>query len=251
MIALRRSARPVALLALEGATVAALSALGTRSPFSGPRHGVGPWLHVAAPADVLVAVLRWVALAGAGWLFLGTLLYVGASLTRIPGAVRAVRWATLPAVRRAVDAALVASLVTGSLVAPAAAHAADPASGHPPATAVRDGHAGGLASLPPAVPPTTATTVVVTPGAVTVAPAPVPAPVPEASTVVTVAPGDNLWELAAWRYAATTGRPRADVADAEIAPYWLTVCDRNRATLASGDTNLIRPGEQVVLPPVA
>ncbi len=117
---------------------------------------------------------------------------------------------------------------------------------------MRDGHAGGLASLPPEAPPTTTTTVPIVPAAG--APAPVPAsapsPVPDVTTVVIVAPGDNLWELSARRYAAATGRPRADVGDGEVAPYWRAVCEQNRATLASGDPDLIYPGEQVVLPPV-
>ena len=36
-----------------------------------------------------------------------------------------------------------------------------------------------------------------------------------------VAPGDDLWALAAGRLAATRGIAPADVADAEIAPYWV------------------------------
>jgi len=66
-----------------------------------------------------------------------------------------------------------------------------------------------------------------------------------------VAPGDDLWALAAARWAATRGIAPADVADAEIAPYWVAVCERNRGALASGDPNLIFPGEVVTLPPVS
>ncbi len=251
MIVLRRLIPPVALLTVEGGAVAALTALGSRAPFDGPRHGLAAWLHTTAPPDVLVVVLRWVALAGAWWLLAGTLVYVGASLTRIPGAVRAVRWAALPAVRRAVDATLVASFVTGSLLTPAVAHGASAtaSAGLPPATAVRDGHAGGLTSLP-AEPGATPTTTTATPATSTGAPpAPAPTPPPRDASVV-VMPGDNLWELSARRYAAAAGRPRGDVGDAEVAPYWSVVCERNRATLASGDPDLIYPGERVVLPPV-
>ena len=110
---------------------------------------------------------------------------------------------------------------------------------------VRDGTGasqGDLAQLPPDV---TAPT-----------PAPAPAPTPSAppptdTRDVVVAPGDNLWELAARRLATTSGRARADVTDAEIAPYWVRVCDENRARLASGDPNLVFPGERIVLPPVS
>jgi nucleoid-associated protein YgaU len=118
----------------------------------------------------------------------------------------------------------------------------------PPATTVvRDGRTGDLASLPAAS----------TPPAPDPPPAPAPAPPPAGApaaggdTVVVVAPGDNLWELAARRLAAAGGRPRASVDAAAIAPYWATVCDRNRPTLASGDASLIYPGEVVVLPPVS
>jgi hypothetical protein len=65
-----------------------------------------------------------------------------------------------------------------------------------------------------------------------------------------VAAGDNLWLLAARHLATVSGRSVDDVADGEVAPYWVRVCDTNRARLASGDPNLVFPGERVVLPPV-
>jgi hypothetical protein len=68
---------------------------------------------------------------------------------------------------------------------------------------------------------------------------------------VVVASGDNLWELTAGRLAATTGRPRAEVTDAEIAPAWVALCELNRHRLASGDPDLVFPGEVVVFPPVS
>jgi hypothetical protein len=67
---------------------------------------------------------------------------------------------------------------------------------------------------------------------------------------VVVAPGDNLWEVAARQLAARTGRDRIDIADGDIAPYWIEVCEANRAQLRSGDPNLIFPGERLVLPPI-
>jgi hypothetical protein len=66
---------------------------------------------------------------------------------------------------------------------------------------------------------------------------------------VVVAPGDNLWELSARHLALVHARARDDVSDAEVAPYWARVCDANRDRLASGDPNLVHPGERVVLPP--
>jgi len=74
--------------------------------------------------------------------------------------------------------------------------------------------------------------------------------VPIVDTDVVVAPGDSLWELAAEHLARATGRPRAVVADVEIAPYWARVCDGNRDSLRSGDPNLVFPGERVTMPPL-
>ena len=247
MIAVRRI-RPFAWLTVEAAAVAALTALGSRPPFAAPSDGLEQWLRTAPPADVLVASLRWVALVGAWWLLATTLLYAVAAMTRVPGAVRAVRWAALPAVRRTVDAAVAASVVVGSVVAGSvlAPTVARATTGDTTATtAVRDGHSRGLASLPTATPPVTPPPV--TPAPVVGAPV-VPAPAPTATVVV--APGDNLWELSARHLASTTGRSRVDVGDVEIAPYWVAVCEHNRDALASGDPNVIYAGEVVNFPTV-
>jgi hypothetical protein len=177
--------------------------------------------------------------------------------------VRAVRWSTLPAVRRAVDAACAVSVVTSVVLAPTvlgeatagAARADDP----PVVTLVRDGR--GIAQLPPDAPATTPSTTSPRPTSPAIAAtvpslsstpaasvaAPVVAPA-DALDEVVVVEGDNLWTIAAARLAQRSGRSPADVPDAEIAPYWGRVCDANRAHLASGDPNLIVPGEHVVLP---
>jgi hypothetical protein len=267
MNALHRSRAVVATtatLAAEGAAIVALTAIGREPAFRIPLARLDDWLAATPAADALVAALRWVALVGAWWLLAGTLVYVAATVTRVPAAVRAVRWAALPPVRRMVDAAFVATVVGGAVLAPATADARG--AGPPPTTLVRDGRGGDLASLPPA------TTAAPTPppGRRATVPAPIPAPVPAArpgpaavppaapspppggvEVQVVVAPGDDLWALAAGRLAATRGIAPADVADAEIAPYWVSVCERNRAALASGDPNLIFPGEIVTLPPVS
>jgi hypothetical protein len=81
-------------------------------------------------------------------------------------------------------------------------------------------------------------------------PPPIPAPPPSATgpAAHTVADGDNLWNIAAQHVAAVTGRDRAALPVAEIAAYWVRVCDANRATLRSGDLDLIYAGEVVTLP---
>lgn len=71
-------------------------------------------------------------------------------------------------------------------------------------------------------------------------------PAPPATSVV-VAPGDHLWGIAARHLEQVTGRVPTD---AETARYWSVVVELNTPRLASGDPDLIRPGEVVELPPV-
>jgi nucleoid-associated protein YgaU len=255
MDALARTARVVGTVLVEAVAVVALVAVGRSPTLSVPFGDLGPWLRDGDPATVVVALTRWAALLGAAWLLGSTLLYLAASVVRAPAAVRAVGWSTLPVVRRTIDAACAVSVATALALAPAVAAGArvdDP----PSVSVVRDGR--GLAQLPPdstAAPPTTAA--VAPPPTPAVTPPPLPS-VPTAPreavdtvVVVVVASGDNLWLLATRRLARATGRDPASVPDAEVAPYWVRVCDVNRDRLASGDPNLVFPGEQVVLPPVS
>jgi hypothetical protein len=48
-----------------------------------------------------------------------------------------------------------------------------------------------------------------------------------------------------------TRRRAGDLSEREIARYWLDVVDANRASLRSGDPDVIFPGETIKLPPVA
>ena len=142
-----------------------------------------------------------------------------------------------PLVRRLAGVAGATTLV----LTPATAHAAPMTAAAPPAEVpfVR-------APAVPAVPSTTTST---TPPA----PARVPA-VPEARRTVettkarmhVVAPGDNLWRIAAAELARVHGG--AKPSDAAIVRYWRAVIAANRATLRSGDPSLIHPGEVVALP---
>lgn len=66
----------------------------------------------------------------------------------------------------------------------------------------------------------------------------------------TVAAGDSLWEIAARHLATSTGRDRTALGAADIAGYWVRVCEANRPRLASGDLDVIYPGEVLDLPPV-
>jgi nucleoid-associated protein YgaU len=63
---------------------------------------------------------------------------------------------------------------------------------------------------------------------------------------VVVEPGDHLWKISEEHLARVLGRPAKD---GEVDPYWRSVIETNRDVLASGDPDLIYPGERVTLPP--
>ena len=62
---------------------------------------------------------------------------------------------------------------------------------------------------------------------------------------VVVKPGDHLWKISQSRLEASLERPAQP---GEILPYWLAVIETNRDRLASGDPDLIYPGEVITLP---
>jgi hypothetical protein len=256
MAVLHRIARLAGTIVLEVVALLALVVAGRRSELAVPVDHLGRWLRAGDAATVVVALLRWIALLGAAWMLVSTLLYLAATLCRAPAAVRAIGWSTVPAVRRVVDAACAVTVATSVVLAPTAAHATRASHGTDPpsVSVVRDGR--GIAQLPADTTsaPTTTSTPAASPAPAT-PPTPEPAPAavdpPAARSTVTVAPGDNLWVLAAREIARVTGRAPDVVPDDEVAPYWVLLCDTNRARLASGDPNLVFPGEQVVLPPVA
>ncbi len=119
--ALRRAGSFLALLASEVGAVALLSRLGQVPALRIPWHHLGPWLLNSPLQDVLGAILRMVALVVAWWLLSSNLLYLLASISRIPGAVLAVRWCTLPVVRRVTDHAIALTLATSIMGAGTAA----------------------------------------------------------------------------------------------------------------------------------
>jgi hypothetical protein len=243
------------LLAAESAAVVAVHRLGARAPFDLPLTALEPWLR-ATPVDALAAALRLAALGVVWWLFAATALYTAVGVAGRRGDGRVARAAgalgariTPRAIRVAVDRALATSLTVGALLVPAGARAVAADNPSPRVIVdVRDGRGdGSITSLPteptepgPAPPLTTGTSP---------PPQPASSDTPELSLVV-VAPGDNLWSLSADALARATGRAHAALADDEIARYWIAVCNANRATLRSGDVNLIHPGEVVLLPPV-
>jgi hypothetical protein len=253
----RRCAALALLVTTEAAAVVAVQRLGRRAPFDLPLDRLQPWLR-ADPADALAAALRLAALVAASWLLAITLVYLLARRAGIPVLLRACEHVAPRLVRLAADRALAASIVVGAFAAPW--HLTrDPAPG-PVVVEVRSGRepgAGSVASLPsdtgtstrarPVPTPPRDTMPVASPGA----PPPVPVSSPAAApTTATVEPGDSLWEIAARAVARATNRDRAELGADEIARYWVALCDANRASLRSGDVNLVYPGETVVLPPL-
>jgi hypothetical protein len=232
-----------------GACIASLHALA--GPF--------PVDRILEPGSLLetslAAALRILGLGVGYWLALSTVLYLLASLSRVPAALHVTGWAAIPFVRRLVDRA-VAGVLAASLSLPLAA-SAGVAPGYVPVPAGDESPAPpvpepapittttGSAASPPIRPPTT------DPLFVPVGPegsaATTPSTTDAGLSEVVVRPGDHMWKLAEDRLAAVLGRP---VTDSEIAPYWLRVIGANLGTIRSGDPDLIFPGEVLVLPPI-
>jgi len=185
----------IVLLTAEGGAVAGLWELGDRSWAAVDVGQPARWLAATSVGDALAAVLRLVALAVAAYLLCSTAAYVLARCSGVPAAVRAVRWVTLPTVRRVADRAVAVALTAGTALGGPAVGLV--AAAEPP-----------VAVLAPANPaPAWGTAPAPLPGFI-VPPAPLvpsqppaePAPVPEVAASA-VAP-----ELASW----VPGLPRAD-----------------------------------------
>ena len=135
---LRRTGSLLLLLGLELAAVVGLHWLGRVEGLRIGWDNPVPWVVSSPVQEVVGALLRTVGLVMAYWLLASTLIYLLASLTRLPSAVRAVSWATLPAVRRVADHALAVTLATsmvggGTLGVAGPALAADRGRAGPPA----------------------------------------------------------------------------------------------------------------------
>jgi hypothetical protein len=253
---LEATGRLVILVALEAAAVPLLRGTGTRATTVDWSH-VGRWLANSSPDDAVVAAVRLVGLALAGWLLATTTLYLLARLTRLPGLLRTTEWLTLPGVRRIVDAAVAASVLGGAVLA---AHPAGAQAGGPPpivvelnstTTTTTPSHLyvpvpAGDGAAPILVPTTAPSTTVATPVAPTTTATPSLATTAQPYRVVA---GDNLWTIAKAELSRQTGRAPEHLAEVEIRNYWIKVIEGNRSHLRSGDPNLIFPGESVLRPP--
>lgn len=242
--------RLVAVTAFAGLAVVLLHRLGAAPWFEIGWHDLPLWLAATPVEDVLVALVRQVALVAAYWLLGGTILYTAARLSRLPQMLRAVEWCALPAVRRMADRAVAVTIV-GSVLAggPAWAGAQSPASGPT--------RYGGVSE-----------TGLATPGFLPVAPRPIQdaalvssapprPPVPGPAQTQTgadaggsshkVRPGESLWTIAEDTLRRARGhRPTND----ETVAYWTALTRENASSLRSGDPDLVYPDEVITLPRV-
>jgi len=192
----------------------------------------------------LAATLRLAGLAVGYWLAVSTVLYVIGRAGRLPGAIRAIGWATIGPVRRLIDGAVAGALVVG-VGLPATGFAltgygyipvpaGDPIETEVP---VSESSTPGTVFLP--------TDRILVPEIGDPGPAAPRTTVPNEPTEVIVKSGDHLWSLAEQRLTQVRGQ---GVSDTEIALYWLKVVDINLSRIRSGDPDLIFPGEILVLP---
>ncbi|MXZ69318.1 MAG: hypothetical protein F4X18_07600 [Acidimicrobiia bacterium] len=226
-------------------------------------------IHAANPEEAIYGAVWLLAAAITAWVGLTTTLSVLAYVTRIPIAVRAVRWITIAPIRHLSRRAAALVLAVGSLsisTPVGAAHA-------PPVpyavTAAQPGatvEAADGAFLP--APPMGVTIPIPTVAAHPDHDRPLGS-LPDSSTVIvpvpyladgaldvvrdhgatsvtyTVQRGDHLWSITAGYLAEHLGRTASAE---EIAALWHQVIEINRDLIGSGDPNLIFPGERIVLP---
>lgn len=269
MLHVARTTRRAALLSVLLLDVLALIWLGRRagSWLDIDWHHLGPWLSSTPLVDQVAAAVRMMALTCMIWLLATSLLYAIATATQIPGALRIADVITLPAVRRMVDRALVLALTASTVVGPSTV-AASAAGAHRAPVILK------LAATPSPTPAPP----LPTPPAPSPTPTPTPSPPPTPGYVPTpagpgpgpsspstqptptkpstawtthrVVPGDNLWKISAEHLADALGLDPPHISNRRIASYWLRVVSVNRASLRSGDPDLIYPGEVVRLPPI-
>lgn len=251
---------------LFGALVCEVALIGalhwSASPtYAIPLDGLVDWFRAGDPTVALVAVARLVALAIGYWLLVTTVLYAAAHHLGWHALTDSLRWITLPAVRRAVQGVTAMSLTSASLMGPAAV-SVGPALAQDVVVAQADdtsstseggGESGSEGYEPDAAGwpevevevevgddfwrPTSVTQVETTTTATTSE---------READVHTVVAGDDLWKVSADHLRSVVG----EVDELQICQYWLQVIDVNRATIRSGDPDLIFPDEQITLPPI-
>ena len=240
------------------------------------------WLRFTPPDQIVMAAIRYAALGFGYWLLLSTVVYSTGVIASLPGLVRSVEWATVPMVRNAARRAVALSLAsttmapTAAFVVPAFLVPAATVGLHTAAEDLgqeerntevvvgvpdRDTFIPPGATLPresPLAPPSVATPRLST--------STTPAEPPDqltaqttsnyqesgvdvrAAALHTVAPGDNLWTIAARHLQSDDSA--SPLTESQIAPYWAQVVELNRQSLRSQNPDWIYPGEEIQLPPI-
>ena len=177
-------------------------------------------------------------------------------MARIPAAVRAIEWATLPVVRRVIDGTAALTIVAATVAGPTAPAIANDL---PSPIVVEIGQDG--LPIPPFVDGEDAAPAGTMPqGAARIGWTPTPAGAPTPAAVAPPRWSSPSRRDGPWPPATTCGRsPNGTLAALaasgaelpDVGDYWHRVVVANHDVIRSSDPDLIYPGEIVVLPPVA
>lgn len=230
-----RRTRALGWLVVLGAVLAALHLAGA-GPLAPPPADPSEWVAWAGgrePLLVAAALARIVALAVGWWLLTTTALVLAADVLRSAALDGVVRVLSPGVVRRALSGTVTLSIG----LAPSALAAAEAS---PPPTMV-------LLDDDDEAEPSTTTTPVPPPPAAPVTPPPARTPSTTPTPTVTLGQGDHLWTVAE---RALTDAWHRTPSEAELVPYWRTLVEANRSSLADpANPDLVFPGQVVRLPP--
>jgi hypothetical protein len=109
------------ILFIEISFVIALHLLGTVSRMQIDFSNFSRWLDITPPEVALSASIRMLALVIAYWVLATTTVYLIARTLQIPAMLKAMEFATLPFVRKAIDGALAATIIGGTVFGGASA----------------------------------------------------------------------------------------------------------------------------------
>ncbi len=238
------------VVALEVALIVALH-LTAGPTYAVPVDDITGWLQGAEPTVVLVAMARLVGLAIGYWLLSTTVLYAAAHYLGWRSMTNGLRFVTLPVVRRVVQGVTAVSLTSASLMGPAAV-SVGPALADTVVVAQDDADT----TSPDAIESPTSTDYrpdaagwpqfQADQGGGFWLPSAVSSSLAAADSYV-VQRNDHLWSIAERAVRAGAGR---EVTEDEVCRYWVRLVEANRATIRSGDPDLIYPDEVLTLPPV-
>lgn len=103
------------ILFVEIIFVVGLHALGSIPRMQIDFSNFQEWLNLTPPEVALSASIRVLALVIAYWVLATSAIYIIARAFKIPGILRAMEFATLPFVRKAIDGALAATIIGGTV----------------------------------------------------------------------------------------------------------------------------------------